>query len=193
VLAGWGRSGLARTPFCRVDQYQSRGLRIQLHGCPLANWKRGHRLGGIRPAYMRVSSYNSYYEERLINVKSSRGRRGGFAETSARQATCRRTARRRRGRFSLRKVMRPQPMTEIAARAEAPIGSLYQFFPSKESTRRHVGAKLYRVAQRRLRSNRDCRNGISPPRPSSRVSLGVLRAHPQERSATLPLAEAPHG
>src|SRR5580698_10611030 len=80
-------------------------------------------------------------------------------------------------------------MTEIAARAKAPIGSLYQFFPSKEAladtlVQRHVAlltADLEALeAQARHLSTAALIEGL----------FRVLRAHPQERAATLPLAEA---
>ncbi len=52
-------------------------------------------------------------------------------------------------------------MTEIAARAGAPIGSLYQFFPVKEALADTLGAELRRVAR--------CR----PDGSSSRTPAGI--------------------
>src|SRR5580693_2287537 len=142
MLAGWGRSGLARTPFCR--SISTRAV-VFAFNCmvPLAKLEKGeHRSGGIRPAYMRVSSYTSYYEGRLINVKSSRGRRGGFAETSARQTTCRRTARRRRGRFRRERLCgRDHDGNCCACRGAYRL--VVSVLSLQGSTRRHVGAKLY--------------------------------------------------
>src|ERR1700677_2906416 len=80
-------------------------------------------------------------------------------------------------------------MTEIAARAGAPIGSLYQFFPSKEAladtlVQNYVAllaADLEALeARARDLDARDLIEGL----------FSVLRGHPQERAATLPLVEA---
>src|SRR5580698_8677262 len=80
-------------------------------------------------------------------------------------------------------------MTEIAARAGAPIGSLYQFFPSKEAladtlVQRYVGllaADLEALEARALEIDSQALiEGL----------FSVLRGHPQERAAMLPLAEA---
>src|SRR5580698_9811508 len=80
-------------------------------------------------------------------------------------------------------------MTEIAARAGAPIGSLYQFFPSKEAladtlVQSYVGllaADLEALEARALEIDTQALiEGL----------FSVLRGHPQERAAMLPLAEA---
>src|ERR1700734_1080626 len=80
-------------------------------------------------------------------------------------------------------------MTEIAARAGAPIGSLYQFFPSKEVladtlVRNYVALLATDMealeARARDMDTHDLVEGL----------FSVLRGHPTERAATLPLAEA---
>ena len=80
-------------------------------------------------------------------------------------------------------------MTEIAARADAPIGSLYQFFPTKgalaDTLVRDYAALLLgdlqaleaRAAELSLQALAD---GL----------FGLLRGRPRERAAALPLAEA---
>jgi AcrR family transcriptional regulator len=80
-------------------------------------------------------------------------------------------------------------MTEIAARAGAPIGSLYQFFPSKEAladtlVQNYVALLAADLEALEARA-RDIDSGALV------ASLfRVLRGHPRERAATLPLAEA---
>ena len=80
-------------------------------------------------------------------------------------------------------------MTEIAARAGAPIGSLYQFFPSKEIladalVQSYVGllAADLEALQARARDigTQALVEGL----------FSLLRGHPRERAATLALAEA---
>jgi AcrR family transcriptional regulator len=80
-------------------------------------------------------------------------------------------------------------MTEIAARAGAPIGSLYQFFPCKEAladtlVRNHVALLTANLEALEARA------GGMDTRALIASLFGVLRGHPQERAATLPLAEA---
>ncbi len=80
-------------------------------------------------------------------------------------------------------------MTEIAARARAPIGSLYQFFPSKEAladtlVQRYVGL---------LAADLEALEARARDIDTEALVAGlfsVLRGHPRERAATLPLAEA---
>ncbi|HEX4583313.1 MAG TPA: TetR/AcrR family transcriptional regulator [Burkholderiaceae bacterium] len=80
-------------------------------------------------------------------------------------------------------------MTEIAARAGAPIGSLYQFFPAKEALAdtlvRHYAALLATdLLELEARAG-----GIDVETIVERL-FGLLRSHPRERAAALPLAEA---
>ncbi|MEJ1963062.1 MAG: helix-turn-helix domain-containing protein [Gammaproteobacteria bacterium] len=80
-------------------------------------------------------------------------------------------------------------MTEIAARAAAPIGSLYQFFPVKEVladtlVRNYVALLTTDLQNLEARANQlDAATLV--------VGLfGLLRGHPRERAAVLPLVEA---
>jgi AcrR family transcriptional regulator len=79
-------------------------------------------------------------------------------------------------------------MTEIAARADAPIGSLYQFFPVKETLAdalvQNYAAMLVADLQ-----ELEARPGIDIKTLVERL-FGLLRGHPRERVAALPLAEA---
>jgi AcrR family transcriptional regulator len=80
-------------------------------------------------------------------------------------------------------------MTEIAARAAAPIGSLYQFFPVKEAladalVRNYAG--LLRADLQKLQSDA----GRMDPRALVEGLFRLLRSHPRERAAALPLVEA---
>jgi AcrR family transcriptional regulator len=80
-------------------------------------------------------------------------------------------------------------MTEIAARAEAPIGSLYQFFPSKEALADTLVQSYVALLTADLESLEAQARNLSTAALIEGL-FGVLRAHPQERAATLPLAEA---
>ena len=80
-------------------------------------------------------------------------------------------------------------MTEIAARAGAPIGSLYQFFPSKEA----LADSLVRSYVGLLAADLDALEVHARDIGTEALVQGlfsVLRGHPRERAATLPLAEA---
>src|SRR3984957_4486744 len=80
-------------------------------------------------------------------------------------------------------------MTEIAARAGAPIGSLYQFFPSKEA----LADTLVQNYVALLTADLDALEAQARNLSTAALIEGlfaVLRAHPLERAATLPLAEA---
>ncbi|WP_245408023.1 TetR/AcrR family transcriptional regulator [Rhizobium sp. TH135] len=80
-------------------------------------------------------------------------------------------------------------MTEIAARAGAPIGSLYQFFPNKDLLAdaliaryaEHVEAALYRIKAEA--------SGLDAMQLGDRL-LDVLVAHATERSLALSLLDA---
>jgi AcrR family transcriptional regulator len=80
-------------------------------------------------------------------------------------------------------------MTEIAARAGAPIGSLYQFFPSKEAladtlVQSYVGLLAADLAALEARARDIGTEALV------QGLFSVLRGHPRERAAILPLAEA---
>jgi len=80
-------------------------------------------------------------------------------------------------------------MTEIAARAGAPIGSLYQFFPVKAAladtlVQNYVALLAADLEALEARAHRiDTQTLVES-------LLGLLRAHAQERAAAQPLAEA---
>src|SRR6202042_2703586 len=80
-------------------------------------------------------------------------------------------------------------MTEIAARAKAPIGSLYQFFPSKEALADTLVKNYVALLTADLEALEAQARNLSTAALIDGL-FGVLRAHPQERAATLPLAEA---
>src|SRR6266436_175152 len=73
-------------------------------------------------------------------------------------------------------------MTEIAARAGAPIGSLYQFFPVKEAladwlVQNYIGLLVVDLQALEARANR-----IDTETLADNL-LGLLRAHGPERAA----------
>lgn len=80
-------------------------------------------------------------------------------------------------------------MTEIAARAGAPIGSLYQFFPVKAALADTLVQSYVALLAADLRALEDRADRIDTKTLVGSL-LGLLRAHPQERAAALPLAEA---
>jgi AcrR family transcriptional regulator len=80
-------------------------------------------------------------------------------------------------------------MTEIAARAGAPIGSLYQFFPAKEALADTLLREYAALLAADLQQLEARAAGISTIMLVEEL-FGLLRAHPVERAAMSPLAEA---
>ena len=80
-------------------------------------------------------------------------------------------------------------MTEIAARAGAPIGSLYQFFPAKGALADTLVQDYVALLAGDLQVLQARGNQISVQTLVEGL-FGVLRGHPRERAAALPLAEA---
>jgi AcrR family transcriptional regulator len=80
-------------------------------------------------------------------------------------------------------------MTEIAARAGAPIGSLYQFFPVKAALADTLVQGYVALLAADLQAL-EARADRIDTRTLAESLLGLLRAHPQERAAAQPLAEA---
>ena len=80
-------------------------------------------------------------------------------------------------------------MTEIAARARAPIGSLYQFFPAKETLADTLVQNFVALLTADLRELEARATEIDNPTLVERL-FGLLRSHPHERAAALALAEA---
>jgi AcrR family transcriptional regulator len=80
-------------------------------------------------------------------------------------------------------------MTEIAARAGAPIGSLYQFFPAKEALADTLVQTYVELIAAELRLL-EARAASIDTKTLMEELLGLLRSHPRERAAALPLAEA---
>jgi AcrR family transcriptional regulator len=79
-------------------------------------------------------------------------------------------------------------MTEIAARAGAPIGSLYQFFPVKEAladalVQNYAAMLVADLQELEALARTDIKTLVER-------LFGLLRGHPRERVAALPLAEA---
>jgi AcrR family transcriptional regulator len=80
-------------------------------------------------------------------------------------------------------------MTEIAARAGAPIGSLYQFFPAKEALADTL-VKNYAALLAADLTALEARAAEIDAKMLVEGLFGLLHAHPRERAAALPLAEA---
>ena len=80
-------------------------------------------------------------------------------------------------------------MTEIAARADAPIGSLYQFFSSKEALADALVQNYAQMLATDL-TELEARAGEIDIKTLVEGLFGLLRGHPHERAAAQPLAEA---
>jgi AcrR family transcriptional regulator len=80
-------------------------------------------------------------------------------------------------------------MTEIAARANAPIGSLYQFFPEKEALADALVQNYAALLEADLKALEARASGVNT-RTLVEGLFGLLRAHPRERAAALPIVEA---
>jgi AcrR family transcriptional regulator len=80
-------------------------------------------------------------------------------------------------------------MTEIAARASAPIGSLYQFFPVKEALADTLVQNYLALLVADLEGLAARADAIDT-KAIVEALFGLLRAYPRERAAVLPLAEA---
>lgn len=80
-------------------------------------------------------------------------------------------------------------MTEIAARAGAPIGSLYQFFPDKAALADTLVQNYIALLTADLQALQSRANQLDTQTLVASL-FGLLRAHPQERAAAQPLAEA---
>jgi len=80
-------------------------------------------------------------------------------------------------------------MTEIAARADAPIGSLYQFFPVKEALADTLVQNYVALLAADLQQLESLAAGLDIRRLVENL-FDVLRAHPRERAAAQPLAES---
>src|SRR5277367_5894497 len=74
-------------------------------------------------------------------------------------------------------------MTAIAARAGAPIGSLYQFFPSKEALADTLVQSYVALLTADLEAL-EARAGTVSSAMLIEVLFSLLRAYPQERAAT---------
>jgi AcrR family transcriptional regulator len=80
-------------------------------------------------------------------------------------------------------------MTEIAARAGAPIGSLYQFFASKDVLADTLVQNYAALLESDLRELERRANGIDTD-TLVKALFALLGGHPQERTTTLKLVEA---
>jgi AcrR family transcriptional regulator len=80
-------------------------------------------------------------------------------------------------------------MTEIAARAGAPIGSLYQFFPAKEALADLLVQNFVALLAADLQELEARAAEIDNQTLVERL-FGLLRSHPHERAVALQLVEA---
>lgn len=126
--------------------------------------------------YMRMSSHSSSGLEVAKLPKQARGQRRVAALLDAASLV-----------FT-EKGIEAATMTEIARRAGAPIGSLYQFFPAKAAL---AQALLERYAAR-LEESLTALHADAPflaPQALAARLLGVLRAHAQDRALATALLE----
>ena len=79
-------------------------------------------------------------------------------------------------------------MTEIAARAGAPIGSLYQFFPAKEALAETLVQRYVTVVMADLDAI-EARAAEAELAELVEGLFALLRAHPEERAACQPMVE----
>jgi AcrR family transcriptional regulator len=80
-------------------------------------------------------------------------------------------------------------MTEIAARAGAPIGSLYQFFPSKEVLADTLVRRYADLLAADLEHLEKRAAALTPPGLVEAIGAMLLLDHPQERAVAMALAE----
>jgi AcrR family transcriptional regulator len=80
-------------------------------------------------------------------------------------------------------------MTEIAACANAPIGSLYQFFPEKEALADTLVQNYVALLAADLKALEARASRVNTGTLVEGL-FGLLRAHPRERAAALPIVEA---
>jgi AcrR family transcriptional regulator len=80
-------------------------------------------------------------------------------------------------------------MTEIAACANAPIGSLYQFFPEKEALADTLVQNYAALLAADLKALEAHASGVNT-RELIAGLFGLLRAHPREQAAAVPIVEA---
>jgi len=83
-------------------------------------------------------------------------------------------------------------MTEIAARAQAPIGSLYQFFPSKEALGAALMQRYLALAVAALEAI-EARAGALPAEALADALLRVFADLREERSAAVSMLDAVSG
>jgi AcrR family transcriptional regulator len=79
-------------------------------------------------------------------------------------------------------------MTEIAARAGAPIGSLYQFFPVKDALADSLVQNYVALLAADLEEIQTLAPKLEIGTLVARL-FSLLRSHPRERAAALPIAE----
>ena len=121
--------------------------------------------------------------------------------SSVTQTAGARTPKRARGRERVAKLLQAATtvfaekgyeaatMTEIAARAGAPIGSLYQFFPVKEALADTLLQNYAALLTADLKAL-EARARVIDTQALVAGLFRLLRAYPRERAAVLPLAEA---